>query len=152
MANHAQKFDARPTLITLMLREDHQKVRQLFDQFHKTTNAHEKRDIVTAALASLEVLAKLKEELIYPAWREHVNEQNLMDEALKEHQIVYVLIKELKNMDPEDKRLDTRKTGKSFKQSPRTLGERRRAPPASPDNGCGRSREKWQRPKQFRGR
>lgn len=104
MANHAQKFDARPTLITLMLREDHQKVRQLFDQFHKTTNAHEKREIVTAALAALEVLAKLKEELIYPAWREHVSEQNLMDEALKEHQIVHVLIKELKNMDPEDKR------------------------------------------------
>ena len=104
MANHVQEFDARPTLITLMLREDHQKVRQLFDQFHKTTNAHEKRDIVTAALAALEVLAKLKEELIYPAWREHVNEQNLMDEALKEHQMVHALIKELRNMDPEDKR------------------------------------------------
>ena len=104
MANHVQKFTARPTLITLMLREDHQKVRQLFDQFHKTTNAHEKRDIVTAALAALEVLATLKEELIYPAWREHLNEQNLMDEAIKEHQVVHVLINELKNMDPEDKR------------------------------------------------
>ena len=104
MANHAQKFDAKATLITLMLREDHQKVGQLFDQFHKTTNAHEKRDIVTAALAALEVLATLKEELIYPAWREHVNEQNLMDEALKEHQMVHALIKELRNMDPEDKR------------------------------------------------
>ena len=104
MANHAQKFDAKATLITLMLREDHQKVGQLFDQFHKTTNAHEKRDIVTAALAALEVLATLKEELIYPAWREHVNEQNLMDEALKEHQVVHLLIKELKNMNSEDKR------------------------------------------------
>jgi hypothetical protein len=31
MANHAQTIEARVTLITLMLREDHQKVRQLLD-------------------------------------------------------------------------------------------------------------------------
>ncbi len=104
MANHAQNFDTRPTLITLMLREDHHKVRQLFERFQETTNVNEKRDIVAAAIAALEVLAKLKEELIYPAWREHVNEQNLMDEALKEHEVVHVLIKELKNMNFEDKR------------------------------------------------
>jgi hemerythrin superfamily protein len=104
MANHAQRIEARATLITLMLREDHQKVRQLFDQFDKTTHTNEKRDIVTVALAALEVLATLEEELIYPAWREHVDEQDLMDEALKEHHVVNLLIKGLKNMDPEDER------------------------------------------------
>ena len=110
MANHAQTIDARATLITLMLREDHQKVRQLFDQFDETTNTNEKRDIVTAALAALEVHATLEEELIYPAWREHVDERDLMDEAREEHHVVYLLIKELTHMDSEDDRYDAKFT------------------------------------------
>ena len=108
MANHANTINARPTLITLMLREDHQKVRQRFDQFNETTNTNEKRGIVTAALAALEVLATLKEELIYPAWREHLDGQDLMDEALKEHHVVHVLMKDLKNMDSADERYDAK--------------------------------------------
>ncbi|MEO5631261.1 MAG: hemerythrin domain-containing protein [Nitrospiraceae bacterium] len=84
MANHAQTIEARVILITLMLREDHQKGRQLFDQFDESTNQNEKRDIVTAALAALEVHATLEEELIYPAWREHMDEQELMDEVREE--------------------------------------------------------------------
>ena len=71
---------------------------------------NEKRDIVTAALAALEVHATLEEELIYPAWREHVDEQDLMDEAREEHHVVHLLIKELKNMDPEDERYDAKFT------------------------------------------
>ena len=38
MANHENAIDARGTFITLMLREDHQKLKELFDQFGKTTN------------------------------------------------------------------------------------------------------------------
>ena len=66
MANHENAIDARATFITLMLREDHQKLKELFDQFGKTTNKSEKRNIVTAAIAALEVHATLEEELIYP--------------------------------------------------------------------------------------
>jgi hemerythrin superfamily protein len=106
MANHAQTIEARATLITLMLREDHQKITQLFDQFDQTTNINEKRDIVTAALAALEVHATLEEELIYPAWQAYVDEQDLMDEARKEHHVVSLLIKALKHMDPEDERYE----------------------------------------------
>lgn len=102
MAIHGNTIDARATLITLMLREDHQKVKQLFDQFKESTNTHEKLDIVTAAIAALEVHATLEEELIYPAWKEHVDEQSLTDEAFAEHHAVHVLIKELKSINPED--------------------------------------------------
>ena len=82
MANHIQNIEARATFITLMLREDHHKIRQLFEQFDKTTMT-EKREIVKEALAVLDVHTKIKQELIYPAWREHVHEQglSLMDEA-----------------------------------------------------------------------
>lgn len=108
MSKYAETIKARGNLITLMLREDHQKIRQLFDQFHATTNKHEKWNIVTAALAALEVHAKLEEELIYPAWREHVDERDLVVEAHQEHHVAHMLIKELKNMDPEDNRYDAK--------------------------------------------
>jgi hemerythrin superfamily protein len=108
MANHGNTTDARATLITLMLREDHQKVKQLFDQFNESTDTIEKLDIVTAAIAALEVHATLEEELIYPAWKEHMGEQSLTDKALAEHHVVHVLIEELKKMDPEDERYNAK--------------------------------------------
>ncbi|MEO6307620.1 MAG: hemerythrin domain-containing protein [Nitrospiraceae bacterium] len=104
MANHGNTIDARATFITLMLREDHQKIKQLFDQFKESTNINEKLNIVTAAITALEVHATLEEELIYPAWKEHVDEQRLTDEAFAEHHVVHVLINELKNINPEDER------------------------------------------------
>lgn len=108
MANHEIPIDARATFITLMLREDHQNLIELFDQFDKTTNTTEKRNIATAAFAALEIHAKLEEELIYPALQEHVNEQGLTEEALAEHHILHLLIKELKEMTPKDERYNAR--------------------------------------------
>jgi hemerythrin superfamily protein len=113
MANHEHAIDARATFITLMLREDHQKLKELFEQFGNTTNNTEKRTIVTAALAALEVHAKLEEELIYPALQEHVHEQGLTDEAVAEHHVVHLLIKELKEINPEDERYNAKFTALS---------------------------------------
>ena len=108
MANHAQTIKARATFVTLMFREDHQKVRQLFEQFDKTTMT-KKREIVKETLALLEVHTTLKQELIYPAWREYVHEQSLdlMDEARETLHVAHGLIKALKNMGPEDERFET---------------------------------------------
>ena len=105
MANHIQNTEARATFITLMLREDHQKIRQLFEQFDNTTMT-EKREIVKEALAVLDVHTNIKKELIYPAWREHVHEQGLglMDEAQETLHVVHALMKALANMNPEDNR------------------------------------------------
>ena len=113
MANHENAIDARATFITLMLREDHQQLKELFDQFGKTTNNTEKRTIMTAALAALDVHAKLEEELIYPALQEHVDEQGLTDKAVAEHHAVHLLIKELKEINPEDERYDAKFTALS---------------------------------------
>ena len=93
-----------------MLREDHQKLKELFDQFGKTTNKNEKRNIVTAAIAALEVHATLEQELIYPAWQEHVDEHGLTDESLAEHHVVHLLINELKEIYPEDERYNAKFT------------------------------------------
>ena len=39
---------------------------------------------------------------IYPAIREKINEDDLMNEAVEEHHLVHVLIKELKKLKPKD--------------------------------------------------
>lgn len=108
MASHAERIDARATFIKLMLHEDHENLKELFKQFDEATNTRDKRNIVTAAITALEVHATLEEEVIYPAWREHMNEQYLMDEAIEEHHVMHLLIEELNKMNPDDKRYDAK--------------------------------------------
>lgn len=50
----------------------------------------------------LEVHAELEEKLIYPAIREQIDEDEKMNEALEEHHLVHVLIKELKKLKAKD--------------------------------------------------
>jgi hemerythrin superfamily protein len=100
-----------------MLREDHQKVKDLFEEFENTEDSKEKQRIVETALMELEVHAKLEEDLIYPAIREEIDEEDLMDEALEEHHVVHVLVGELKKMKPRSERFDAKFTvlGESVK-------------------------------------
>jgi len=110
MTNYSETMNARANIIMLMLREDHRKLSRLFDQFDNTTDKNEKQNIVASAITALEVHATLEEELIYPAWKESMDEQHLIDAAIEEYHLVQVLIKELKNMGPEDKEYDAKFT------------------------------------------
>lgn len=86
-----------------LLREDHRKVQDLFEEFEGADNRSRQR-IVDQALTELEIHAKLEEGLIYPAIREVLDEEELMDQALEEHHVVELLIKELRKMGPKDER------------------------------------------------
>lgn len=84
-----------------MLKEDHEKVKKLFANF-KSAEGKEQADIAATAIMELEVHAELEEKLIYPAIREEIDEEELMNEAIEEHHLVHVLIKELKKLKPKD--------------------------------------------------
>lgn len=84
-----------------MLKEDHEKVKGLFEEF-ESAEGSEQSDIVATAIMELEVHAELEEKLIYPAIREQIDEDGKMNEALEEHHLVHVLIKELKKLKPKD--------------------------------------------------
>jgi len=84
-----------------MLKEDHQKVRDLFEQF-ESTEGSEAAEIAATAIMELEIHAELEEKLIYPAIREEIDEDDMMNEAVEEHHLVHVLIKELKKLKPAD--------------------------------------------------
>jgi hemerythrin superfamily protein len=102
--------EASASSMTDMLREDHKKVKGLFEEFEQADDATTKQRIVETALMELEVHAKLEEELIYPAIRTEIDDDDLMDEALEEHHVVHGLIGELKKMKPSNDRYDAKFT------------------------------------------
>jgi hypothetical protein len=82
-----------------LLKEDHEKVKDLFEKFEKTNGSATKAKIVDEALMELKVHATVEEELFYPAVRQQIeDEEGLMDEADEEHHVAKVLIAELEKM------------------------------------------------------
>jgi hypothetical protein len=95
-----------------LLREDHAKVKQLFQEFEQTEDEATKKGIVDAALMELEVHAQLEEETFYPAVRDRVSgdeeHEELMDEADEEHHVAKVLIAELMEMEASESHYDAK--------------------------------------------
>src|SRR5947209_6124889 len=90
-----------------MLKEDHERVQVLFDQFEATKSRMAKRKIVRAALAELKIHTALEEELFYPSVRPAVGKQ-LMNEADEEHHVAKLLIAELDRMDGSESHFDAK--------------------------------------------
>lgn len=84
-----------------MLKEDHKKVKGLFEEF-ESAEGSDRAQIAATAIMDLEIHAELEEKLIYPAIRQEIEEDDMMNEAVEEHHLVHVLIKELKKLKPAD--------------------------------------------------
>jgi len=91
-----------------LLKEDHDKVKDIFDRFEKTDVRKEKKALVDEALLELKVHATLEEELFYPTVRERAGD--LINEADEEHHVVKVLIAELEQMPSSDDHYDAKFT------------------------------------------
>src|SRR5215475_3251183 len=91
-----------------MLREDHRKVKKLFEEFEHAQEDQVKERIVEGTLRELEVHAALEEEIFYPAAEEQIGEKESIDEAREEHHVVKLLIGELKKMSAGDERYDAK--------------------------------------------
>ncbi|HEU4345566.1 MAG TPA: hemerythrin domain-containing protein [Candidatus Binatia bacterium] len=91
-----------------MLREDHRKVKELFEQFERSGDSDGKEQVAHKTLQELELHAALEEEIFYPAAREHVHDEEQIHEALEEHHVAKLLIGELKKMSPDDERYEAK--------------------------------------------
>jgi len=80
-----------------MLKADHRRVEELFTQF-EDADKRGRTAIAEETLRELEIHAALEEELVYPAIREVIEEEEKVDEALEEHHVAKLLIKELRKM------------------------------------------------------
>ena len=89
-----------------MLTEDHNKVKALFKQFEKLKEQddadEEISDLVAQICAELTIHSTIEEEIFYPAVREAIDDDDLMDEADVEHASAKELIAELETGSPGD--------------------------------------------------
>lgn len=80
-----------------MLKDDHEKVKGMFQEFESADNTGKQR-IARQAIMELEVHARLEEEIFYPAFLKNVHEEFIAAEAEEEHHVAKVLMEELKPM------------------------------------------------------
>jgi len=99
-------FTTNPVLD--LLKQDHTNVKELFEQFEEAKDFRSRERIIQQTLFELDIHAKLEETLIYPAIREKIDEDKVMDEALEEHHVAHFLINELKRMRPTDDRYEAK--------------------------------------------
>jgi hemerythrin-like domain-containing protein len=80
-----------------MLIQDHRKVQKMFEQFEKLKDQDDqsKRDLVERTCAELKMHTQIEEEIFYPAAREGLEEDDLVAEALVEHDSAKQLIAKL---------------------------------------------------------
>ena len=112
MAKSRQARNQRNNAVTL-LTEDHKKVKKLFKNFEKLkedAGTKEKAVLVEEICAELSMHASVEEEIFYPAVRESIEEEDLMDEADVEHATAKALIVELRGMKPGDDHYDAKVT------------------------------------------
>lgn len=84
-----------------LLKADHRRVEELFTTF-EDADKRSRSDIAEKALRELEIHAAIEEELVYPAIREAIDQDDLMDQAREEHHVAKLLIKELAKMNAGD--------------------------------------------------
>jgi hypothetical protein len=78
-----------------LLKGDHRKVEDLFDQFEKAREADRKEKLVRQICIELSIHTMIEEEIFYPACAEQVKDDDLLDESYVEHDGAKVLIAEL---------------------------------------------------------
>lgn len=95
-----------------LLTEDHEIVQQLFAEFEQLREDEEdednKRYLVELACTELSIHAQVEEELFYPALRDVLEDQSLLDEAEVEHDVAKQLIAELEAMNPDEELYDAK--------------------------------------------
>lgn len=92
-----------------LLTDDHAKVKKLFREYEKLTKKEDqegKEELAQQICKELTIHAQLEEEIFYPAAREAIKDDDLLNEALVEHSSAKDLISEIKSMKMDDPMYD----------------------------------------------
>jgi hypothetical protein len=85
------------------LEEDHREIQNLLRQFEEADDQSRER-IANDLLTKLEIHSNLEEDLIYPAFRAAIGNDDMIDKALEEHHVFTLLGRELRTMHLKDER------------------------------------------------
>jgi len=90
-----------------LLKADHRKVEELFEQFEKASGDGRKQKLAMQICMELTVHTQIEEEIFYPACEGKVEEDDLK-EAYVEHDAAKVLIAEIEAGGPDDEYYDAK--------------------------------------------
>ena len=90
-----------------LLKTDHRKVEELFEQFEKASGDGRKEKIALEICKELTVHTILEEEIFYPALKGKV-EEDLLKESFVEHDAAKLLIAEIEAGGPSDEYYDSK--------------------------------------------
>jgi hemerythrin superfamily protein len=93
-----------------MLRDDHDAVKKLFEQFSSSNSDAKKAELSRKICHELKVHTQLEEEIFYPAAREAIDDSDVMDEAVVEHGSAKELIEAIEAMEPGEELFDAKVT------------------------------------------
>ena len=98
------KSKAKATGAVEILKEQHDKVKKAFKQFEKLDreDTEAQQQLVQATCEDLKLHTTLEEELFYPAAREAIDDEDILNEAQVEHETAKMLIEQLENMGADD--------------------------------------------------
>jgi hemerythrin superfamily protein len=78
-----------------LLKKDHQKVKELFQQGQQTEDKKQQKQIFKDIKAELETHARIEETIFYPAMQEHDELKDMVLESLEEHKQLKTVLREL---------------------------------------------------------
>jgi len=90
-----------------LLKEDHRKVEELFEQFEKAKGEGRKQKLALEICTELTIHTILEEEIFYPALEGKVDE-DLLKESFVEHDAAKVMIAEIEAGEPSDEFYDAK--------------------------------------------
>jgi hypothetical protein len=99
----------KPDAIAL-LKEDHRKVEGLFEKFEKSRDADRKQALAQEICTELVIHSMVEEEIFYPACKDKIEDDDLLDEAYVEHDGAKVLIAEILDSEPDAEFYDAKVT------------------------------------------
>ena len=91
-----------------LLKADHDFVEDLFDKFGKARTDKQKDTLAEQICSELTIHAQIEEEIFYPAVREAIDEEDLLDEAEIEHASAKDLITQIKSSQAGDDKFDAK--------------------------------------------
>ena len=101
---------AKPADAITLLKADHKEVKTYFKQYESLEDDAEKQALADRICLALTVHAQIEEEIYYPATREAIEDDDLLDEAEVEHATAKQLIAEIQGMKAGDRLFDAKVT------------------------------------------
>jgi hemerythrin superfamily protein len=91
-----------------LLARDHRDLNALFQRYTSAADATEKSALCARICLLLKAHTRIEEEIFYPAARRRIDDKDLINEALIEHQAAKDLIEEIESADAGDPMIEAR--------------------------------------------